>query len=186
MSSFIDSIGRHPVAVFSDGEIADAIPLDASVVAAVERSFVNLQTGRVCMPPTFQLWIDAYSGQACVKGAWIPDLEYFAVKLSCIYPRAAEAELAEANGMFVVLECATGAGPCVLARQWLSDTTAHRSCRRHCNQILSPESSRHGRRNRIRQASALANTGCAFVPKIPSSSYLVTKREAGGRFGTPD
>jgi ornithine cyclodeaminase/alanine dehydrogenase-like protein (mu-crystallin family) len=99
---------RPAVAVFQEEDVVSALPLDAAVIAVIESVFARAAAGDVCMPPLMQILARDFGGQSCIKGAWIAGFEYFAVKLASIYPRQPGADAAEANGMFVLLESATG------------------------------------------------------------------------------
>jgi ornithine cyclodeaminase/alanine dehydrogenase-like protein (mu-crystallin family) len=55
-----------------------------------------------------QIFARDHGGQSCIKGAWLAGLDYFAVKVSSIYPRQLGADAAEANGMLVLIESSTG------------------------------------------------------------------------------
>src|SRR6266571_2029453 len=99
---------RPPVAVFQEEAIRNAISSDRETIAAIGRAFGRFVSSEASMPPMMQILARDHGGQTCVKGAWMPDLEYFAVKLSSIYPRPPRADVAEANGMFVLIESATG------------------------------------------------------------------------------
>lgn len=99
---------RPAVAVFQEQDLVEAIPLDKEVIAVIENVFARGAADGVCMPPVMQILARDFGGQCCIKGAWIAGLEYFAVKLSSIYPRQQGAACAEANGMFVLIESATG------------------------------------------------------------------------------
>ena len=99
---------RPSVAVFQEAEIVNAITLDEQLVTTISNAFACLSHGGVCMPPPMQLMALHYNGQTCIKGALIPGLDFFAVKLSSIYPRHPDATAAESNGMFALIECATG------------------------------------------------------------------------------
>ena len=99
---------RPPVAIFQEEAIREVISIDRETIDVIEQAFCLSAKVEVSMPPMMQILTHGHGGQTCVKGAWMPGLEYFAVKLSSIYPRPPGMQAAEANGMFVLVESATG------------------------------------------------------------------------------
>jgi ornithine cyclodeaminase len=99
---------RPTALVFQENAIRRAISLGSGAIDVIENGFRHPGSAEVCIPPMMQIFTGDTSGQTCVKGAWMTGVEYFAVKLSSIYPRQPGADYAEPNGMFVLVETATG------------------------------------------------------------------------------
>ena len=99
---------RPLVVIYQEADIRAAMPLGLPAIDAVERVFGLIATNPYSMPPVMQVLVPDFSGQTCVKSAWISGMDSFAVKLSSIYPRSADADAPEANGMMAIVEAATG------------------------------------------------------------------------------
>ena len=48
----------------------------------VERGFTTLAGGKVVMPPIMTLMVPDHNGEVCVKSAYVPGLDSFAMKMS--------------------------------------------------------------------------------------------------------
>lgn len=98
---------RLPVVVLHEALIRESIPLDLSVVDAVEAGFVAGATRRISMPPVMQVFVPDGGGKTCIKSAWIEGEAAFAVKLSSSFQARAGA-FSEPNGLMVLVESMSG------------------------------------------------------------------------------
>src|SRR5689334_20150062 len=113
---------RSPVAIFQEQAIREAISLNLETIAVIEEAFRLVSSQGIDKSPMMQVHVRDHGGQTCIKGAWVPAFEHFAVKLSSSYPRPPGANAAEPNGLSVLIESATGrVTACLLDNGYLTE-----------------------------------------------------------------
>jgi ornithine cyclodeaminase len=96
------------IRVLTEAELRQVLPLDMSVVDAVERAFAALGAGDVVMPPVLSMEIADAHGEVDVKTAYIPGFESFAIKISPGFFDNPKIGLPSLNGLMVALSAKTG------------------------------------------------------------------------------
>jgi ornithine cyclodeaminase len=70
------------VLLLNKEELERCVPLDAAAVGCIENAFLTLATEDVIMPPIMQLVMEHNNAEVCVKTAFMPSLDSFAIKIS--------------------------------------------------------------------------------------------------------
>lgn len=99
---------RPPVAILTEADLRQLVPLDLEAVDCIEAAFRALATKRVAMPPILRLDIPEHRGEVDVKTAYVPGLDHFAIKISPGFFDNPGLGLPSTNGMMVVLSAHTG------------------------------------------------------------------------------
>ena len=99
---------RDAITILTESDLRKLVPLDLEAIACVEDAFRALATAPVIMPPVLRLDILEQKGEVDVKTAYIPGVNYFAIKISPGFFGNPEIGLPSTNGMMVVLSAKTG------------------------------------------------------------------------------
>ena len=73
---------RDAITILTESDLRKLVPLDLEAIACVEDAFRALATAPVVMPPVLRLDIPEQKGEVDVKTAYIPGVNYFAIKIS--------------------------------------------------------------------------------------------------------
>ncbi len=110
------------VLLLNHSELEQCVPLDRSAIQCVEQSFHILATQSVIMPPIMQLDIRENNGEVCIKTAYLPGLDSFAIKISPGFFDNPKIGLPSGSGMMNVFNSKTGVLEAVLLdRGYLTD-----------------------------------------------------------------
>ncbi|MGJ7474422.1 ectoine utilization protein EutC [Pseudomonas fulva] len=96
------------VLLLNQREIRECVTLDTDSIDVVENAFASLARGKVVMPPILRLDISEHNGEVDVKTAYLPDLDYFAIKVSPGFFNNPGLGLPSLNGMMMLLSGRTG------------------------------------------------------------------------------
>jgi len=96
------------ILLVSEQELKEAVPLDLSAVDCMEECFRMQSTEDVIMPPIMQLDVKEKNGGVCVKTAYLPGLESFAIKISPGYYDNPKKGLPTTSGMMNLFNSDTG------------------------------------------------------------------------------
>ena len=102
------------VLLLNHNELEQCVPLDTSAIHCIEESFRILATESVIMPPIMQLDICENNGEVCVKTAYLPGLDSFAIKISPGFFDNPKIGLPSGSGMMNVFSSKTGVLEAVL------------------------------------------------------------------------
>lgn len=96
------------IKILTEAELRDLVPLDADAVDCVEQGFTTLAGGGVVMPPIMTLPVPDHNGEVCVKTAYVPGIESFAMKMSPGFFDNPKLGLPSTTGLMVVFSSRTG------------------------------------------------------------------------------
>lgn len=96
------------IKILTEAELRELVPLDAGAVDCVEQGFTTLAGGGVEMPPIMTLPVPDHNGEVCVKTAYVPGIESFAVKMSPGFFGNPKLGLPSTTGLMVVFSSRTG------------------------------------------------------------------------------
>lgn len=96
------------IAVLTERELMEIVPLDLISVQCIEDGFRSLATKAVSMPPILRLNIPEHRGEVDVKTAYVPGLDGFAVKISPGFFDNPKIGLPSTAGLMVLLSSNTG------------------------------------------------------------------------------
>lgn len=96
------------IKILTEAELRALVPLDAGAVDCVEQGFTTLAGGRVVMPPIMTLLIPDHNGEVCVKTAYVPGINSFAMKMSPGFFDNSKLGLPSTMGLMVVFSSRTG------------------------------------------------------------------------------
>lgn len=96
------------IKILTESELRTLVPLDNNVVDCIARAFSELAGGYVTMPPIMTLLVPEYSGEVCVKTAYVPNFDSFAIKMSPGFFKNPQLGLPSTSGMMVLFASATG------------------------------------------------------------------------------
>ncbi|WP_027257888.1 MULTISPECIES: ectoine utilization protein EutC [Leisingera] len=96
------------IKILTEAELRDLVPLDKDAVDCVERSFTTLAGGKVVMPPILTLPVPDHNGEVCVKTAYVPGIDSFAMKMSPGFFNNPKLGLPSTTGLMVVFSSKTG------------------------------------------------------------------------------
>jgi ornithine cyclodeaminase len=102
------------VLLLNHSELEQCVPLDMSAIQCVEESFKILATESVIMPPIMQLDVRENNGEVCIKTAYLPGLDSFAIKISPGFFDNPKIGLPSGSGMMNVFNSKTGVLEAVL------------------------------------------------------------------------
>lgn len=94
--------------VLTEAELRAAVTADGAALAAIERAFAWLHSGRVSMPPVMHVALHDRNGDVDVKSAYVEGLSRFAVKIASGFPGNANKGLPSGSGLMVLLSADTG------------------------------------------------------------------------------
>ncbi len=98
----------NKVLLLNEQELRQAVTLDLNSVQCMEDCFRTLSTKNVIMPPIMQLDLDEQNGGVCIKTAYLPGLESFAVKISPGFYDNPKIGLPTTSGMMNLFNSQTG------------------------------------------------------------------------------
>jgi ornithine cyclodeaminase len=96
------------VLLLNKEELVNCVPLDLKAVECVEQAFHTLATENVIMPPIMQLDVRENNGEVCIKTAYLPGLDHFAIKISPGFFDNPKIGLPSGSGMMNVFNSKTG------------------------------------------------------------------------------
>ncbi|MES0828377.1 ectoine utilization protein EutC [Ruegeria sp. SCP11] len=96
------------IKILTEAELRDLVPLDGDAVDCVEQGFTTLAGGRVVMPPIMTLPVQDHNGEVCVKTAYVPGIDSFAMKMSPGFFDNPKLGLPSTTGLMVVFSSRTG------------------------------------------------------------------------------
>lgn len=96
------------IKILTEAELRGLVPLDNDAVACIEQGFTSLASGRVIMPPIMSLPIHEHNGEVCVKSAYVPGIDSFAVKMSPGFFDNPKLGLPSTSGLLVLFSSTTG------------------------------------------------------------------------------
>src|SRR5699024_8727341 len=77
-----EKIGGMLMVIFTEEEIREKIQINQDVILNIEKSFIDLATKEVEMPPIMRVDIESHNGEMDAKTAYIPGYDGFALKIS--------------------------------------------------------------------------------------------------------
>ncbi|UWQ47752.1 ectoine utilization protein EutC [Leisingera aquaemixtae] len=96
------------IRILTEAELRGLVPLDRDAVDCVEQGFTALAGGGVEMPPIMTLLVPDHNGEVCVKTAYVPGVESFAMKMSPGFFDNPKLGLPSTTGLMVVFSSRTG------------------------------------------------------------------------------
>ncbi|UWQ26836.1 ectoine utilization protein EutC (plasmid) [Leisingera aquaemixtae] len=96
------------IRILTEAELRGLVPLDGDAVDCVEQGFTTLAGGGVEMPPIMTLLVPDHNGEVCVKTAYVPGVESFAMKMSPGFFDNPKLGLPSTTGLMVVFSSRTG------------------------------------------------------------------------------
>ena len=96
------------IKILTEADLRDLVPLDNAAVDCIEQGFTTLAGGRVVMPPIMSLFVPDHNGEVCVKSAYVPGVDSFAVKMSPGFFDNPKLGLPSTSGLLVLFSSTTG------------------------------------------------------------------------------
>lgn len=96
------------IKILSEVELRKLVPLDMNAVDCIANGFTALAAGNVVMPPIMTLMVPDHNGEVCVKTAYVPRIDSFAIKMSPGFFDNPKLGLASTSGLMVLFSSATG------------------------------------------------------------------------------
>ena len=96
------------IKILTEAELRKLVPLDMDAISCVERGFVALSDGNVVMPPIMTLMVPDHNGEVCVKTAYVPGIDSFAMKMSPGFFDNPKLGLPSTSGLMVLFASKTG------------------------------------------------------------------------------
>jgi ornithine cyclodeaminase len=96
------------IKILTEAELRALVPLDMAAVNCIAQGFVALAGGHVVMPPIMTLIVPDHNGEVCVKTAYVPGVDSFAVKMSPGFFDNPTLGLPSTSGLLVLLSSRTG------------------------------------------------------------------------------
>ncbi|WP_428028018.1 cyclodeaminase [Altererythrobacter sp.] len=96
------------IKILSEKVLRDLVGLELQAVSCIEVAFKTLASGNVVMPPILSLPVEEQNGDVCIKTAYIPGLESFAIKISPGFFNNSAKGLPSTTGLMVVHSSTTG------------------------------------------------------------------------------
>jgi ornithine cyclodeaminase len=96
------------IKILTETELRDLVPLDVAAVDCVEQGFTTLAGGKVVMPPIMTLMVPDHNGEVCVKTAYVPGIDSFAMKMSPGFFDNPKLGLPSTSGLMVLFSSQTG------------------------------------------------------------------------------
>ena len=96
------------IKILTEAELRALVPLDLAAVDCVEQGFITLAGGKVVMPPIMTLMVPDHNGEVCVKSAYVPGIDSFAMKMSPGFFDNPKLGLPSTSGLMVVFSSRTG------------------------------------------------------------------------------
>ncbi len=102
------------IKILTESKLREAVQLDIAAIDCIEAAFAELAGGRVVMPPVMSLPVADVNGDVCVKTAYIPGVDTFAIKISPGFFENYKLGLPSTTGLMVVHSSLTGIVQAVL------------------------------------------------------------------------
>lgn len=96
------------IKILTEAELRELVPLDLAAVECVEQGFSTLAGGKVVMPPIMTLLVPDHNGEVCVKTAYVPGIDSFAMKMSPGFFDNPKLGLPSTSGLMVLFSSRTG------------------------------------------------------------------------------
>ena len=96
------------IKILTEVELRALVPLDMNAITCIEQGFAALAGGKVIMPPILTLMVPDHNGEVCVKTAYLPDVESFAIKMSPGFFDNPKLGLPSTSGLLVLFSSTTG------------------------------------------------------------------------------
>lgn len=96
------------IKILTEAELRELVPLDGDAVTCVEEGFTTLAGGKVVMPPIMTLMVPDHNGEVCVKSAYVPGVDSFAMKMSPGFFDNPKLGLPSTSGLMVLFSSRTG------------------------------------------------------------------------------
>ena len=96
------------IKILTEAELRDLVPLDIDAVDCIEQGFTTLAGGKVVMPPIMTLMVPDHNGEVCVKTAYVPGIDSFAMKMSPGFFDNPKLGLPSTSGLMVLFSSTTG------------------------------------------------------------------------------
>ncbi|MFK7939671.1 MAG: ectoine utilization protein EutC [Roseovarius sp.] len=96
------------IKLLTEAELRDLVPLDIDAVNCIEQGFTTLAAGHVVMPPIMTLMVPDHNGEVCVKSAYVPGIDSFAMKMSPGFFDNPKLGLPSTSGLMVLFSSQTG------------------------------------------------------------------------------
>ncbi|SMX25276.1 ectoine utilization protein EutC [Boseongicola aestuarii] len=96
------------IKILTEAELRSLVPLDIDAVECVEQGFNSLAKGNVVMPPIMTLMVPDHNGEVCVKTAYVPGIDSFAIKMSPGFFDNPRLGLPSTSGLMVLFSSQTG------------------------------------------------------------------------------
>ncbi len=96
------------IKILTETELRELVPLDIAVIDCIEQGFTTLAGGNVTMPPIMTLMVPDNNGEVCVKTAYVPGIDSFAMKMSPGFFDNPKLGLPSTSGLMVLFSSQTG------------------------------------------------------------------------------
>lgn len=96
------------IKILNEADLRALVPLDIAAVDCIEQGFRALAGGGVVMPPIMSLLIREHNGEVCVKTAYVPGIDSFAIKMSPGFFDNPTLGLPSTSGLMVLFSSRTG------------------------------------------------------------------------------
>ena len=96
------------IKILTETELRDLVRLDIDAVGCIEQGFTTLAGGKVIMPPIMTLLVPDHNGEVCVKTAYVPGIDSFAMKMSPGFFDNPKLGLPSTSGLMVLFSSKTG------------------------------------------------------------------------------
>ncbi|MBO9447398.1 ectoine utilization protein EutC [Ruegeria sp. R14_0] len=96
------------IKILTEADLRTLVPLDIDAVNCVEQGFAVLAGGSVVMPPIMTLMVPDHNGEVCVKSAYVPGIDSFAMKMSPGFFDNPKLGLPSTSGLMVLFSSKTG------------------------------------------------------------------------------
>ena len=96
------------IKILTEAELRDLVPLDIDAVDCIEQGFTTLAGGKAVMPPIMTLMVPDHNGEVCVKTAYVPGIDSFAMKMSPGFFDNPKLGLPSTSGLMVLFSSQTG------------------------------------------------------------------------------
>lgn len=96
------------IKILTEADLRTLVPLDVDAIDCVEQGFAVLAGGSVVMPPIMTLMVPDHNGEVCVKSAYVPGIDSFAMKMSPGFFDNPKSGLPSTSGLMVLFSSKTG------------------------------------------------------------------------------
>ncbi|MEL7013077.1 MAG: ectoine utilization protein EutC [Pseudomonadota bacterium] len=96
------------IKILAESDLRALVALDSDAVDCIEQGFASLAGGKVVMPPIMTLMVPDHNGEVCVKSAYVPGIDSFAMKMSPGFFDNPKLGLPSTSGLMVLFSSRTG------------------------------------------------------------------------------